>query len=65
VERERGEKVHGGSKNREGDLFFVDFEPGFLLPRTMKSTPIYRGWKKNMLSFMVPNLGPKFSWEGS
>jgi hypothetical protein len=31
----------------------------------MESTPIYRGWKRDMLSFMVPNLGPWFSLERS
>jgi hypothetical protein len=31
----------------------------------MKSTPIYMGWKKNILSLMVPNLSHWFNSEGS
>jgi hypothetical protein len=31
----------------------------------MESNPIYRGWKRNILSLTVPNLGPWFSHKGS
>jgi hypothetical protein len=39
-------------------LVFSIFTPNFLLLQTMKSTLIYRGWKMDVSSLMVPNLGP-------
>jgi len=49
-------KGHGGERRlwwkqnqREID-FFINFGPDFLVPQTMKSTPIYKGWKKDILS---------------
>jgi hypothetical protein len=41
-----------------GAVFFCNI--GFSFPpfQTMKSTPIYRRWKRDMLSLMIPNLGP-------
>jgi hypothetical protein len=48
---------HGGErrsrwKQNQGeiDFFFINFGPDFLLPQTMKSTPIYKGWKMDILS---------------
>ena len=32
------------------------FGPDFLLPRAMKSDPIYRGWTRDILSLMISNL---------
>jgi len=52
VERE-GKK--NGRKTR-GRFFFLIFAPDFLYPQVMKSTPIYRGWKRDVLSLLVPNL---------
>jgi hypothetical protein len=31
----------------------------------MKSTSIYMGWKRDILSLMVPNLDPWFGWKVS
>jgi hypothetical protein len=44
---------------------FSIFAPDYLLPQVMKSTHIYRGWTKDILSLMVPNLGFSFDPEGS
>jgi hypothetical protein len=40
----------------------VDFGPKFSLPYAMKCNPIYRRWKMNILSLMVPNRGLWFGW---
>ena len=45
-------------KKGGGDWFFFKLWPIISPPLTMESTPIYRGWKRDMLSFMAPNLGP-------
>jgi len=52
-------------KEREVGWFFINFSPNFLHTQGMESTPIYRGWKRNILSLMVSNLGPWFSPGGS
>jgi hypothetical protein len=45
-ERERKNCRNGG----QGGWFLADFELDFLLPRAMKSTSIYRWWKRAILS---------------
>jgi hypothetical protein len=55
VGREERESYELGN-NRIGAAFFVNFALAFLLLQAMESTPIYRGWKRDMLSLMVPNL---------
>jgi len=45
--------------------FFINFCSWFLIPQAMKYTFIYRGWKKDVWSPLVPNLGPWFDLEGS
>jgi hypothetical protein len=63
VERE-GKK--NGRKNRGRKLvFFIFFSPNFLLIPIMKSISIYRGWKRDVLSPLMPNLGPWFDPERS
>jgi hypothetical protein len=46
-EREGEKKLQ---KRGAGGWFLADFEPDFLLPRAMKSTSIYRRWKRAILS---------------
>jgi hypothetical protein len=43
----------------------ADFGPDFLLLQAMKYTAIYKRWKMNILSLMVPNLSLWFGWERS
>ena len=58
--RERGrEKLQ---KRGQWGWFLVDFGPKFSLPYAMKCSPIYRRWKMNILSLMVPNHGLWFGW---
>jgi len=45
-------------KKKGWGLVFFKLWPIISPPLAMESTPIYRGWKRDMLSFMVPNLGP-------
>jgi len=53
--RERGiEKLQ---KRWQWGWFFADFGPKFFLPYAMKCSPIYRRWKMNILSLMMPNCG--------
>jgi hypothetical protein len=35
-------------KKGEDDDFSPNFAPDFLLPRAMKPTPIYKGWKRDI-----------------
>jgi hypothetical protein len=51
------EKDDNEKKKGVGTDFFKLW-PIISPPLAMESTPIYRGWKRDMLSFMVPNLGP-------
>jgi hypothetical protein len=48
-----------------GGWFFAIFGLDFLLPQTIKSTSIYRRWKRAILSTMEKNFSPCFRWEGS
>jgi hypothetical protein len=43
----------------------ADFGPAFLLPQAMKSTSIYRRWKREILSTLGKTFSPWFCWEGS
>jgi hypothetical protein len=36
----------------------ADFRPAFLLPQTMKSTFIYRRWKREILSTLGKTFNP-------
>ena len=58
--RERGRQKL--QKRGQRGWFLVDFGPAFFLPHAMKCSPIYRRWKKNILSLMVPNRGLWFGW---
>jgi hypothetical protein len=45
--------------NMRNDFFFlVDFGYKFLPPQGMESTSIYKGWKRDILSLLVSNIGP-------
>jgi hypothetical protein len=54
-----------GKKNYAKNHFFLGFGFWFLSFWGMESTSIYRGWKRDMLSFVAPNLGPWFETKGS
>jgi len=59
----------GNNNNDRGKTgrgwFFPNFDNWFLLPQCMEFTPIYKGWKRDILSLSITNLGPWFSLEGS
>jgi hypothetical protein len=63
VEREGNEENVGWEPGN--DWFLADFGPDFLLAQAMKCTLIYRRWKRDIVSLMVPNHGLWFGWEGS
>jgi hypothetical protein len=54
--REREERTLAGRKNRGEADFLAYFRPDFLLPQAIKSTSIYRRWKRAILSTMEKNL---------
>jgi hypothetical protein len=60
AEKEKGERERRQKKkkNRGGGWFFFDFGPNFLLPQAIKSTSIYRRWKRAILSTMEKNFSP-------
>ena len=64
-ERERKERKWRWQQKKMGNWFFGNFGPDFLLPQAMKSTPIYRGYKMDISSLLMPNLGPWFILVGS
>jgi hypothetical protein len=45
--------------------FFLNFGFLFLFPQDMKSSFIYKGWKRDVWSLLVRNLGPGFDLKGS
>jgi hypothetical protein len=49
-------------KRGQRGWFLADFGLDFLLIQAMKCSPIYRRWKRNILSLMVPNRGLWFGW---
>ena len=59
---ERGGEKNCRNRGRGAVFFFPDFGPKFLLSQAMKCNPIYRRWKRNILSLMVPNRGLWFGW---
>jgi hypothetical protein len=63
VEREGREENVGWEPGN--DWFLADFGPDFLLTQAMKCTPIYRRWKRDNVSLMVPNRGLWFDCKGS
>jgi hypothetical protein len=54
-----------GRKNRGEADCLAYFGPDVLLPQAMKSTSIYRRWKRAILSTLEKNFSPWFRWEGS
>ena len=64
MEREGKERRLWWKQNWGGLIFFADFGLDFL-PQSMKSTPIYKGWKMDVLSLLLSNLGPWFNLKGS
>jgi hypothetical protein len=52
MEREKRERKHGRK------LTFGNFGPDFLHAQVMKFTPIYRGWKRVILSSLEKTFGP-------
>jgi hypothetical protein len=57
-EREEREFVAEKEKNRGGGLFFVNFGLDFLFHEGMKSTYIYRRWKRAIVSTLEETLSP-------
>jgi len=55
--RER-EREREGGRNREETDFLAYFRPDLLLPQTLKSTFIYRQWKRAILSTLGKNFSP-------
>jgi len=43
---------------------FAKSELDLFHPRFMESTPIYRRWKRKILSSLEKHFGPWFGWEG-
>jgi hypothetical protein len=58
-EREGEKNCRNGGR---GAGFWSILDLLFFLPHAMKCSPIYRRWKKNILSLMVPNHGLWFGW---
>jgi hypothetical protein len=44
-------------KNQGGGWFVINFEPDFLFHQAKKFTSIYRRWKRDISSLLMPNLG--------
>ena len=53
-----GEREREGGRNREEAGFLAYFGPDLLLPQTLKSTFIYRRWKRAILSTLGKNFSP-------
>jgi len=69
-EEERLRSTVVREKNEAGKIgvragCFSNFGFRFLPSQTMKSTHIYGWWKRDILSLMVPNIGPLFDSERS
>lgn len=52
-------------REREYMLVFYWLWTQYSPPSSHETTPIYRRWKRDVLSLQVPNLGPWFDPEGS
>jgi hypothetical protein len=57
VERKK-EKQRESCRNREEADFLAYFGPDFLLSQAMKSTFIYRRWKRAIISTLEKNFNP-------
>jgi hypothetical protein len=62
-EKEKQKNIESG-KNREEADFLAFFGPDFLLPQAIKSTSIYRRWKRAIFSTMETDFSLRFRWEG-
>jgi len=62
-----GREIIEKEKKKPGRVasFFANFQPDFFDAQAMKFIPIYRGWKRKVLSLMVPNISPWFGKKGS
>jgi hypothetical protein len=66
-----GQRSSGERKRRERDVgwknwegwFLANFGLDFLHTQAMKSTVIFRGWRREVFSLITPNLGFCFGWE--
>jgi hypothetical protein len=56
-ERGRGKRENYRNKGK-WLVFLADFGPDFLLSQAIKSTSIYRQWKRAILSTMEKNCNP-------
>jgi hypothetical protein len=55
---ERKKREDCAEKNRGRDWFFFIFGPEFPLPQAIKSTYIYRQWKRTIFSTLEKNCSP-------
>jgi len=62
TERERRERDEGWKQRKT--WLFTKSEPDLFHPQAMESTPIYRRWKRAILSSLEKYFGPWFGWEG-
>ena len=58
MEKERERREVRLTAEMRGEVGFLSILNPILLPWTMKIKSIYRRWKKDTLSLLVPNLGP-------
>jgi hypothetical protein len=58
TEREKKGRNSAGSRKGGRSWFLADFGPDFLHVWAMKSNPIYRGWKRVILSSLEKNYTP-------
>jgi len=58
LERRREREIKNCKNGGQRGWFLADFEPNFLLPQAMKSTSIYRRWKRAILSSLEKNFQP-------
>jgi hypothetical protein len=56
-EKEKRKNRESG-RNREDADFLAYFGPDFILPQAIKSTSIYRRWKRAILSTLEKNFSP-------
>lgn len=60
-----GEKEGRVNCRKIKGLFFANFSPDFFHAQGMETTPIYRSWKRDILSLIMSHLGLWFSPKGS
>jgi len=56
--REKGEDDKDKKVGGKLVVFFLIFTLDFLPVQSMEFTLIYKGWKRDILFLMMPNLGP-------